>query len=448
MMNKFALFFALIFCIALSSVHAQDATTTGGPDANYGILQGKLKRSNAAIENEKKSTNPKTWLSRAEVMLDVFDLYRKFISKGMQEINIKLVLGEPKETQSVVKDGVNYEVRTYEHVKVTFKDGVVDSWEQIDKIYDDPLPEAQRSLDKARELDTDKKLTKKLKEDYDLLKMDYERQGIEEFMVDDYKGALKSFASIIDIDQLDLMGGVVDTVIMYNAGLAAVKVGDTDAAIKYFNMAKENHHKDPNLYVFLKNLYFETGDTAMGVKMLEEGFKRFSNDEEVKNLLIELINYYLLANETEEALEYLKVAKEEDPSNISFYFAEGTLYDKMGETEKAKQAYETCVQMDPDYFNAYYNMGVMYYNKAVEMYKEANTEPDINKYNVMKDEADKVLAKAVEPMEKAHEIAPDDCDTIDTLKTLYYRLQMTEKHEAIKELAETKCPKAADAPGE
>ncbi len=437
-MNRIALLFALLFCLSLAQLNAQEsATTTGGPDANYSILQGKLKRSNAAIENEKKSANPKIWLTRGEIMIDIFNLYRQYVSKGMEEINIRLILGEPKETQSSMKDGITYETRTYQRVKVTYKDGVVDSWEELEKIHDDPLPEAHKALDKASELDIDKKLTKKLNETYTNLKRAYERQGIEQFMDENFNGAFVSFSSIADINELEIMEGIVDTVVLYNAGLAAIKIDDSESAIKYFELARKHQHKDPNLYVFLKNEYFETGDTTKGLNALEEGFKRFPED---KNVLIELINYYLLANESEAALEYLKVAKEEDPENISFYFAEGTLYDKMGDLDKAKEAYETCIQMDPEYFNAYYNMGVMYYNSAVEQYKIANEETDIDKYNELKEAADKVLALAVEPMEKAHEVEPDDCDTMDTLKTLYYRLQMNEKHEAMKTEVEEKCP--------
>ena len=89
-------------------------------------------------------------------------------------------------------------------------------------------------------------------------------------------------------------------------------------------------------------------------------------------MLVELINYYLTAGESEEALQYLNMAKEGDPGNKSYHFAEGTLYDKMGNEEKAVAAYEEAIEIDPTYFDAYYNLGVMYYNKAVEYFTEAN----------------------------------------------------------------------------
>ena len=40
--------------------------------------------------------------------------------------------------------------------------------------------------------------------------------------------------------------------------------------------------------------------------------------------------------------------------------------------EHDKKAYEEAVAIKPDFFDALYNLGVMYYNKGGDMIKEAN----------------------------------------------------------------------------
>ena len=71
------------------------------------------------------------------------------------------------------------------------------------------------------------------------------------------------------------------------------------------------------------------------------------------------------------------------------------------------------------------------------MYKEADNIKDPKEYGVAKDAADVVLKKSLPYMEKAHEIDPKEASTIETLKTLYYRTQNTEKYEEMKALLES-----------
>ena len=139
-----------------------------------------------------------------------------------------------------------------------------------------------------------------------------------------------------------------------------------------------------------------------------------------------------MADEAEAAMEYLKLAQAEDPKNLSYISAEGSLYDKMGEQEKALEIYQKCMDMDSTFFDAYYNTGVIYYNKAYQMYKDAESIRIAKDYGDAVDAADIVLAKALPYMEKAHQINPKDRQTLETLKTLYYRMQMNDKYEAVK----------------
>ena len=437
-MKKLSFFIVLIVLVSGTGLKAQ--TIEGTPDANYSIYKSKLKKSDENVTDEKKSSTAKFWLSRGELMMDIFDLHRDHLAQGTSQVHVKLMYGDPMDTETWEEDGIQYEKQIYDKVDITFKDGLVDNFEEKVTLVEDPLPEVIKSLAKAKELDVENKLDKKLKEDYDRLKKQFERLAIEEFMKEEYAASFEAFAEISKINELPLMEGIVDTTLIYYAGMAASRAGMNDEAIKYYEIAKSYNYPDPDLYVFLRSKYWETGDTATGVKVLVEGFEKFPDNQAI---LIELINYYLVTGKEQEALDYLKVAQESDPTNISFIFAEATLYDKQGDTEKALETYQKCIDIDPTYFNAYYNIGVMYFNKAVEMYKDANSITDPLEYGKAKDEADVVLRKAVPFMEQANELAEADTkwpaetkktnveETLRTLKTLYYRLQMTEKYDEV-----------------
>ena len=95
------------------------------------------------------------------------------------------------------------------------------------------------------------------------------------------------------------------------------------------------------------------------------------------------------------------------------------------------EAYKESLKVDPEFFNSWFNIGALHFNNAVELYDVANTKEDLDEYNAAKKAADAELKKAIEPMEKAFELNPDERATLETLKTIYYRLQMTEEFEEV-----------------
>lgn len=437
-MNKLSYILVILF-LSLSAV-SNAQTSAGTPDANFSIYKNKLKKSEENKTDAKKSVKASFWVDRAELMMDIFDLHRTFLAIGTQQMQVQLVYGEPASKEAYEKEGSHYEKWSYERVVITIKDGAVEDFEELDILYEDPLGDALASLEKAEELDVEGKSVKKITEDYTLLKAKLERQGVEKFFDNDFNGSYTDFATIHKVNESPLMNGLIDTTLVYYAGMAASRA-DKDspsdelkqAAIKYYELAREYNYDDPELYVFLKDKYFEIGDTTQGVEILSEGWRRYPENQPV---LIALINYYLLSGKEEEALEYLRIAQENDPANLSFIFAEATLYDKTGNVEKALENYNRCIEIDPNYFNAYYNLGVMFYNKAVELYKAADEIRAPKEYEEAKAAADVVLAESLPYIEKANELEPGDPGTLETLKTLYYRLQMTEQYEAVKKQIE------------
>jgi tetratricopeptide (TPR) repeat protein len=225
-----------------------------------------------------------------------------------------------------------------------------------------------------------------------------------------------------------------DTIIMYNTARAAFEMKDYTKAVQLFSEVKDLGLQEPFLFIFLKNSYLAMGDTLKGEAALDEGFKKYSNNE---SILIELINYYLVSQQSDKALNFLSIARQSDPTNVSYIFAEGTIRDKMGNFEEAKSTYLNCLEIDPKFYNAAFNLGVLHYNKAVKMYDEMVNISDNQEYEKAKVMADDMFKAAIPYMEKAHEIDPNTREPLETLRTLYLRLQMTEKYDEVNELLKT-----------
>ncbi len=311
--------------------------------------------------------------------------------------------------------------------------GVSDN-EEFNTLFDKPFKIAFKNYQKAIELD--EKMENVVNMQLPLLSNAVINKGIGGFQTKDYSVALDAFEFAMKVGENEIFGGAADTSIIYNAGLAAYNGEIFDKAIEYFTICSKLGYGGVDLYLLLKNCYLEEEDSTNAAKILQDAFEAFPGNE---NVLVHLVNYYLISGRNEQALEYIAIAKEKDPDNATYYHAEGVLYDKANEAEKAMKAYLKAAELDPTYFNTQYNIGALLFNKGVTMVEKANAIMDNEEYEKAKTAAEAQFTKSLPFMENAHKLDPADIATMETLKILYYRMQMMEKHEVIvKKLSESK----------
>jgi tetratricopeptide (TPR) repeat protein len=358
----------------------------------------------------------------------------------MSKNELQILFSQPKQIQTRSEGQKTFEDYIYDRITVTLEGDKVESWIETQKICENPLPMADEAYRKAIELDTDNKLNDKIREGLQELKLYYESEGIDAFNTKDYGKAYEYFNNVLKINELQPMEGITDTLIYYSAARAAKESGKDEIAIQNFKKTLDLNYDEPFIYVFMNESYKAIGDTASALEILKKGFEKHPENQ---SILIELINFYLLRGKSKEALEYLSLAKEDDPENVSFIFAEGTIYDKLGRTDDAIEAYKKCIELDSTYFNAFFNLGVVYYNKAVKIIDDAQKIEDLKTYNEMMASSEAEFSNAIPFMEKADEIAPENnvkCEVLNTLKTLYYRVKNEEKRLAtIDKMTEIGC---------
>lgn len=440
-MNKLTTLLALFLLIIPVGVFAQEGTMQT-PKSEYPILENKLKKSEKAIADEKKSLSPKTWLNRADLMMDIYDVNRKFI-EGKPIVQIQFSFGTENEKLTEEKDGSTYETYVYERVNIILKDGNLYNYIETNKIYDVPLIAAWDALKKAEELDVDGKIAKKLPEAFTKLAESFEHKGGREYYYNtDYVASFTDFEAALAIQSKDMVGPIIDTTLMYHTGLIGVEAKEFEKSNKYFAQALKYNYPKPGIYASMKRNYFELGDTTAGIDILKTGFEK---EPESQEIVIEFINYYLNTGKTEEALEYIKMAQAKDPSNISLAFAEATMLDKLGKPMESAAKYKEVIATDPEYFDAYFNLGVVYYYYGKKLFDQASGANVSNEdYERLLKEGNDQLRNAIEPMEKCVELleakdslSAGETDTLksvyETLKSVYYRFEMTDKYNVVDE---------------
>jgi len=256
-------------------------------------------------------------------------------------------------------------------------------------------------------------------------------EAIEAYNEEKYDKAFEYFVKTLEIKEMPVFGESVDTAIIHNAAISAQRAGKIEDAIKYFKKSAKYGYGGATTYLLIKEAQMKIGDTTEAGKTIKEGFEKYPED---KQMLIQLINFYFVdTDEPSKALEYIQVAREQDPENAAYYSAEGSVYDRIGKKEKAIEFYKKAIELNPELFEAQYNLGVIYYNDAVAASNEANEIKDNQAYQKARKEANEIFKKALPYIEKAHELQPEERSIMSTLKTLYYRLKMEDKYQEIEE---------------
>lgn len=301
---------------------------------------------------------------------------------------------------------------------------------------EEPLTVALESYKKALSLDEKNKFSKSVKIKLTLLTNDLTNQAVDQFGKENFEGALKSFEQILDVQDIDIVKQdnptAVDTVILFNSGLAAFNAKNFKKAVKYYGEAAKYGYNGARTYSLVSESYMQMQDTIGALEAVQQGFEKYPTDN---GILTSMIDLYLKLDKTEEAMKYLNMAIEQDPKNVTYHFAQGTLYERFGDEKNAIAAYKKAMEIDSTFFNAYYNLGALYYNKGVKQFEIAGAVPasDNAKYEAELKKCDAEFEKSLPYMEKCQEINPTDPMTLESLKNLYYRMNQMDKYNSILE---------------
>ncbi len=279
--------------------------------------------------------------------------------------------------------------------------------ESLDKTYG--------SFRKALKMDEKKRYEQKIHPKLAVISSYYMQQGADYFNEENFLASLRSFEKCNEVAGVF---GKVDSLALYNAALSAEQVNNYDKAILYYSGLIDINYGGAKIYHFLKMAYEKAENPEKAHETVIAGRKAYPNDEA---LVIDEIDYYLTNNKNQEALKSLEEAIKLTPDNHILHYAQATVYDKLKETELAETSYKKTLELDPNYFDATYNLGALYFNKGVEILDEANNLPESQTklFKEKKAQATQSFKSALPYLEKARELRSDDKPTLESLKKLY-----------------------------
>ena len=400
---------------------------------NYSSLEKKLEKSNTAVKHPKKSLKAATWLQRGELMRDIYKVDIDQLVEGMDKVTIKALLKDPSDTKTETVAGVTNEVLTYDRIKLYMENNRLSKWEKTSTILKKPLDEAYDAYLKAAELDEGGKLTKKIHDNLIELKDLYKQSGLNTYYLNEKTTALEDFMMVLKINEHKYFEGEVDTIMLQYTGIIAREINDIETSAKQYETLAKMGFGGPNTYLLLKEDYLTLKDTLRAIEVLERGFSAYPDSV---NLVANLIDMYIKQEMIDGGLKKIDESIKTNPKKGEFYYWKGRLILNSEDEDRIEQAlevYKKAIEVDPTLYYVYYDMGLIYYLQGQDLFTQAGTERDKDTRELMNEMATEKYNEAIPTLENAlkynktfNEIMKE---SLDTLKRIYYRLQMTDKYE-------------------
>ena len=212
---------------------------------------------------------------------------------------------------------------------------------------------------------------------------------------------------------------------------------DYTTALEYFTELKNSGVETADVYKHLAACYNGLGSSEQAMEMINAGLAINPGDA---NLILEKVNAYLKEGKGAEAVADLIKLQELDPENAQLLFVLGTIYGDENNAdiynvEKARQYYEAALAVNPDYYDAIYNIGVLYTGMANKKIEEANeitgfSKAEQEQYNGLIEQANELLRTGLPYLQRAYEAQPSD-DVKNVLRSIYVKLNMMDEVKAL-----------------
>jgi tetratricopeptide (TPR) repeat protein len=196
---------------------------------------------------------------------------------------------------------------------------------------------------------------------------------------DGFQGKYKSVNEKIKLNPNDPLLYLERAKINFEANYKEEALGDVQRGLSIDSLL-------PELLVFKADLLFNAGKTIEAKQVLEKCIQANSNYVEAHLKLAEL-NLY--ASQYAKSIQHINDALKIDMYLDRAYFMKGMNYKFMGDTVSAISSFQTAVEQNPEYYDAFIQLGLIfadknnplaevYYNNAIQV-KPTSVEAWYNK---------------------------------------------------------------------
>jgi len=183
------------------------------------------------------------------------------------------------------------------------------------------------------------------------------------------------------------------------------KLGNLQDAAKYYNDVVVTDNTQPEYIETAANIYKSLGDTAKAIALLQKGRGYQPTD---RFLLLNLANIYNNQQNFAALGELLPQLLDNYPNNADIAFVAANCYDHLNQYDKAETLYLKAISLNSSAYEPVFNLGLLYLKKGLIKHEKA---------------AGNDMVTAVNYLEKANEISPNEMNGLKALQLVYTRIQ-------------------------
>ena len=416
--------------ITLVAVAALAVSTATAQKINSESFKAKLEKSNADIENPKKSGKAATWITRGKICSDaILAPTKNLFTGGLTVDMLPISLG-------VTPTEVKGDIYVFEWVDVHTKAGKVVGWTVKKQVLDNAYEIAKEALLKAYELDPAS--AEKVKSAVNVLVNYYTELGNASLEILNYDVAIDSYMKAASLQENPAIGKP-EARYYFFAGQLAAFLGAKNVQYfidgeKYLTKAKELGYSDEqgNLYYFLFHCYYGQRDAdkenlIKAKNALLEGIEKYPRNERIMEGLIQLYTSEEGVGNPADLVERIDKLLTEKPDNVDLWFARGQVFFNLKNYDECINSFLKINELKPNDYRTNFYLGIFHLGKGDEAHNHLNANADsytgIGLYEAAKKEVNMTYMKALPWFEKAMELSPESVDCAEYLKILCFRLR-------------------------
>ncbi|WP_321492702.1 tetratricopeptide repeat protein [uncultured Desulfobacter sp.] len=191
-------------------------------------------------------------------------------------------------------------------------------------------------------------------------------------------------------------------------GMAYEGLKKPDKAIEYYLKVTPDHPQYKKTILSIAFLYRDINRTKEAIQFLEQHHRQSPADIDITTYLA---SFYEDDNRHDIAVTMLQSALKQTPKNTALLFKLGAIQDSGGQRQESIETMKTIIRLDPKHASALNYLGYTYAEMGIH------------------------LDQALELVQRAHEIRPEDGYITDSLGWVYFKKQEYEKAVAYLEKA-------------
>ncbi|BDD08952.1 peptide transporter [Fulvitalea axinellae] len=227
-----------------------------------------------------------------------------------------------------------------------------------------------------------------------------------------------------------------DSLTLLYSGITSQLGEMPEKALGFYDQMIKTVGADTTIWQQVIVLKKQEGDTLGALATAKEAKAMFPEN---KNIVSQELSLLIELDKIQEAETAMKAQIERDPNNPSYYYNLGYILDAQKKSDEALEAYKKAVELDPDYYDAIFNIAVVYYKEGSAIYDKARQmswkEYEKNGKKV-EEEAKVYFKKALPYLQRASEIKPESREALEALSSAYQILGENDKFEAIQKQIE------------